>query len=380
VGIGCVSPPCIPAVVAVPRLPDSARRDRDLSSTTGGNVVHIRVQRLLAALACLCLVQQVPADEVILRNGDRLSGTVKTSRDGKLVLETAYAGTIEILLGEISRVRTDKPVKLVLDDETTLTGVLSPAVDDGGVVIAGERTVSLTRIAAVNPPQAPRVKVSGQFNGGFSRDRGNTDEDSYHIDFENITRWVDSRLTMKGDGDLEKTNNDKTKQQADLSIKHDYFFGDDDFIFDKRWYLWSGADLEHDKFADLTLRTTAGLGPGYQIIDTERTSLSVEGGPVYVWENFNGSENQQYAAGRWHLDFRHQLFADWKLIAFHNHELRWSVEDSDDYIFNSKTGVRVPISEHVQASLQFNFDRDNAPAAGAKKNDYETIITGGYTW
>jgi putative salt-induced outer membrane protein YdiY len=342
--------------------------------------VNNPVQHVLAALACLLLYQSVWADEVILNNGDRLSGTVKSSKDGKLILETGYAGEIAIGLGEISRIRTDGPVTLKLDDDTLVEGVLTTAPDTGLVRIADELTLPLARIAAVNPPQPPRLKVTGQLNGGFSRDRGNTDEDSYHIDFENIMRWVDSRFTLNGDGDLEKTNNDKTKQQGNLGLKYDYFFGDDDFIFDKRWYLWSGADLEHDKFADLTLRTTVGLGPGYQVIETDRTSLSVEGGPAYVWENFNGSENQQYAAGRWHLDFRHQLFADWKLIAFHNHELRWSVEDSDDYIFNSATGLRVPIFENVQASLQFNFDRDNAPAAGAKKNDFETVITGGYTW
>ena len=65
---------------------------------------------------------------MILNNGDRLSGTVKASKDGKLVLETAYAGEVEILLGEISRIRTDNPVRLVLDDDTLVEGVLTPVL------------------------------------------------------------------------------------------------------------------------------------------------------------------------------------------------------------------------------------------------------------
>jgi len=138
--------------------------------------------------------------------------------------------------------------------------------------------------------------------------------------------------------------------------------------------------FEHDKFADLTLRTTTGLGPGYQLLDTERTHLSVEGGASYIWENFDSSEDNDYAAARWALNFKYQLFKPWKLQAFHNQHLRWSVEDTDSYVLNSEIGLRVPIVDRMQATVQFNLDRNNSPAPDAKKNDYETLITGGYTW
>lgn len=138
--------------------------------------------------------------------------------------------------------------------------------------------------------------------------------------------------------------------------------------------------FEHDKFADLNLRTTTGLGPGYQILETERTRLSVEGGASYIWENFDSSTNNDYVAARWALNFKHQLFKSWKLQAFHNHHLRWSVEDTDDYVFNSEIGLRIPIIDRMQTTVQFNLDRNNSPAPDAKKNDYDTLITGGYTW
>jgi len=43
------------------------------------------------------------ADEVILKNGDRLSGTVVTKADDKLVFKTKYAGEIKIDWAEVSR-------------------------------------------------------------------------------------------------------------------------------------------------------------------------------------------------------------------------------------------------------------------------------------
>jgi len=43
-------------------------------------------------------------------------------------------------------------------------------------------------------------------------------------------------------------------------------------------------------------------------------------------------------------------------------------------------GLRIPIIDRMQATVQFNLDRNNSPASDAKKNDYDTLITGGYTW
>jgi len=251
-------------------------------------------------------------DEVIINNGDRLTGTVKTTKQGKLIIETGYAGEVKVQLSDIKRIVTDKPVKLVLDDDTQVSGILSTS--DGTEMAIREdidsklRPVSMTKIASINPPDTSIVEVTGQFNAGLDRNRGNTDSDKYHVDAETLFRWFDSRLNMKADGDLERTNNKKNKQKGRLGIKYDYFFDSEDFLFHQKWYLWSGVGFEHDKFADLNLRTTTGLGPGYQILETERTQLSVEGGASYIWENFDSSKDNDYVAARWALNFKHQLF------------------------------------------------------------------------
>jgi preprotein translocase subunit YajC len=186
----------------------------------GKVLVKTVAQRPVAAFVCLLFAMNVSGDEVIINNGDRLTGTVKTTKQGKLIIETGYAGEVKVQLSDIKR----------------------------------------------------------------------------------------SRLNMKADGDLERTNNKKNKQKGRLGIKYDYFFDSEDFLFHQKWYLWSGVGFEHDKFADLNLRTTTGLGPGYQILETERTQLSVEGGASYIWENFDSSKDNDYVAARWALNFKHQLF------------------------------------------------------------------------
>jgi putative salt-induced outer membrane protein YdiY len=339
--------------------------------------MDITSPRLLLPLFCLLLPVSGWSDEVFLKNGDRLTGTVKTTKEGKLMVKTSYAGDIGIALKDIQRVVTDKPVSVTLDDETKLTGILS-SPDGAGIRIAADvdqeaRTVAMEQITAITIPEVPGVKIKGSSNIGLDMNRGNTDQDTYHVDAESIFRWSDDRVTLDGSGDLEKSNGEKTKQQATLGGKYDHFMS-------KQWYLYSGLGFQHDKFADLTLRTTVSAGSGYQIYETGRTNLSIEAGPAYVWEDYDTSEDQDYAAAHWGLRFDHYLVEAWKLQAFHKHTLDWSVENASAYLFKSQTGLRIPIFDSLQATMQVNFDRNNNPAAGAKKDDYEYLITGGYTW
>lgn len=316
-------------------------------------------------------------DTVFLNNGDRLSGSVIGKTDDRLTLETGYAGRLEIQWADISHLITDRPVRVVLDDGTVVTGRVS-ATAGGELHIAAEPgapavPLSMLEIAAINPPEVPGLSIKGQVNAGVDMDRGNTDNDSYHIDAESVFRWPDDRVTIGGKGDLEKSEGVKTKQQADLAGKYDHFLNE-------KWYLYGGLGFEQDRLADLDLRTTVSLGSGYQVFETERTNLTIEGGPAYIWENYDTSEDQDYVAAHWALRFDHRLYKAWNLQAFHKQSLDLRLQETSNYILKTETGLRLPIIDRLQTTLQFNFDRNSAPAEGAEKNDYEYLLTGGYAW
>lgn len=46
-------------------------------------------------------------------------------------------------------------------------------------------------------------------------------------------------------------------------------------------------------------------------------------------------------------------------------------------LLKTGTGLRVPILDGLQATMQVNFDRDNDRAAGVEKHDYECLVAGG---
>lgn len=317
----------------------------------------------------------VLSDEVFLKNGDRLSGKVISKSDESLRFSTDYAGEIEVQWNKIKHLSTDEAVEVVLKDETNLNGKLSlknelnQQIDDGGEL----KPLEVAQIATINPPEEPDFKHTGQINFGAEIDRGNTDEDDYHLDAEAELRWPKDRVRFAFDGDYEETDGRASKQEVDFTSAYDHFLT-------KKLFTSAALALEHDKFSDLELRTTIGAGLGYQIYDTSRTKFRIAGGPGYVWEDFDESQDQDYPVGLWALDIRHVLFDDFKLQAFHDHRYTQSLEDGDDFIVKSKTGLRIPLSKNLQATIQYNYDWDNAPGENAEEDDRETLITAGYKW
>ena len=70
------------------------------------------------------LIDVVNADEVILENGDKLTGKVVRLENGQLVLNTEYAGEITIQVEKVSHLTTDEPMATTLIIYGTSFGLL----------------------------------------------------------------------------------------------------------------------------------------------------------------------------------------------------------------------------------------------------------------
>jgi hypothetical protein len=60
------------------------------------------------------------ADEVILTNGDRLSGKIIDVRDGILTLETGYSEPVKLKFEAVEKMSSTEPVELHLTDGEVL--------------------------------------------------------------------------------------------------------------------------------------------------------------------------------------------------------------------------------------------------------------------
>lgn len=335
-----------------------------------GNVLLV----LFAVLATFLISGNAVADELWLQNGDRITGKVVSLKEGVLVYKTSYAGKLSIQWEEVAKLETDEPVKVILGDEMAAKGIVT-AGKRGKLILKTEKvaeplTMELADVKSINP--GPSHKMNLRINFGLNISDGNTDSQNIYGDGEFLTRTDKHRYTI---GALYRRSEEESIETEDRKLgymKYDYFFS-------KKWYGYSNATAEEDEFRDLDLKASLGIGAGYQFVESDRTSLSLEGGLSYVDENHIVAEDDNYAAGRWGLRFDHDILPE-SLQYFLYHTGLQSVEDSEDLSLYTQTGFRIPFYKNMNLSAQFNWDYDKDPPPGIEKNDYLYMLTLGYQW
>ena len=85
----------------------------------------MRSSLLLAIFISVFLVFQAAADQVTLKNGDRMSGTIMKSDGKALVLHTDYAGDITLKFEAISAIQSDAQLHIELQDGKTVAGAVT---------------------------------------------------------------------------------------------------------------------------------------------------------------------------------------------------------------------------------------------------------------
>ena len=85
----------------------------------------LRKVEFIVLIAFLGLTSAVYADQITLKNGDHLSGTVVKSDGKTLVLHTEFAGDVTIQFAAITQITTDKPLHVALSNGQTVVGPIT---------------------------------------------------------------------------------------------------------------------------------------------------------------------------------------------------------------------------------------------------------------
>ena len=315
------------------------------------------------------------ADEVRLKNGDKLTGQIVRMQEQKLILKTTYAGEITITWQEVAGVRTDGSVKIILKDETTLQGI-TEAIEEGKMKLDTDKletspSFSLADVKAINPEPVKAVKITARTNISATSERGNTDSDNYYFDGEFVARTKENRYKIRGEFANEEADGITTSRNWLAHGNYSHFLNE-------KWYLFADTLFEHDEFKDLELRSTLGSGAGYQFFETPLLNLSISAGLARVDENFDAGEDNDYSAGQLNVNYD-QYFFNKFIQVFHGSTGYVSLEDTNDWFLKTRTGLRFPLYKGLTATLQYNFDWDNQPSETAEtEEDTKFIFLLGY--
>jgi len=353
---------------------------------------------LFTLIVLLGLSPALFADQVTLKNGDRLTGTVVKSDGKTLVLHTDAAGDVTIQFAAIQEIKTDQQLhvslkggKTAVGPVTTTDGKLEIATKTAGTVEASKDDVTLIRNdaeqTAYDKSLHPGLRHgwTGGANVGFSVARGNSETENLAVAFNAVHASLNDKITLYASS-IDTTNNLATPSTvANLNsggLRYDR-------NVNPRLFAFGAADFMSNALQYLDLRAVYTGGFGFHAIKSDHTTLNVLGGINYTHETYsNGAVNTPVTIPPTYVSYgKTNKFAALTLGEELNHKLGKTTVVTENFYFypnlqqtgeyraNFNLGTVTKISKWLGWQNQFGDIYVSNPPTGSKNNDL--ILTTG---
>ncbi len=229
-------------------------------------------------------------DEVKLKNGDRLSGTVKGLAGGKLALETPHAGTVQIDWAQVVFLSTDGKHRVRMATGEEVEGKLSG--QDGKLKVASEGAavpieIEWAKVSHLNKPPT-------SWHGNMSLAARSTDGNTHTV---SGIATADLVRATESDEIVLRAIYRYGERSGELQERNAYGLGKYSYRFTERFYGYASIELLSDEFKDLKLQTVVSLGAGYDFLKESWIDFSAEAGAAYIDNNFDELQVDEGHAG-----------------------------------------------------------------------------------
>ncbi len=243
------------------------------------------------------------ADQVTLKNGDRLTGTIVKSDAKTMLIKTELAGDVNVQWDAVTSIVSSQPLHLELKDGQTIVGTV--ATTDGkfevetktaGEVSAPKDAVVTVRDddeeksydAEIDRLRHPRLTDfwSGLLDTGLSVTRGNSATVAYNLSAKAVRATSRDKITVYSTAIYATDDTTPPSRTTAHAIRGGIRA---DLNVSDRVFVFGFTDFEYDEFQDLDLRNTLGGGFGYHVIKTKNTTFDVFGGGDFEQEYFSAS-------------------------------------------------------------------------------------------
>jgi putative salt-induced outer membrane protein len=318
------------------------------------------------------------ADQIVLKNGDRLTGTIEKSDDKTLNIKTEFAGEVTVQWDAVQEITSTQKLHVNLNDGKTVAGTVTTS--DGNLTIAtadaGPVTQpkgSVTKIfgeaeqAAYEKSLHPGLLEGwqGGANVGFGLTRGNSQTKNLALAFTANRKGWNDKLSLYTNSiyaanDAPGATPATTANAVQGGIRYDH-------DLTPPLFAYVGADFQTDALQTLDLRSVFGGGLGWHAIKNDRTTLDLLGGADYTREKYSALPSRSFAAISAGEELSHKLGMNTllteKLYFFPN------LNDTGEYRATFNFGTVTKISKWLGWQNAFGDIYVTNPPAGAKQND-----------
>jgi putative salt-induced outer membrane protein YdiY len=338
----------------------------------------VRYIAFLAISICFLPASQALADQVSLKNGDRLSGTIVKSDGKTLVLHTDYAGDIELKWGAVEGIQSSESLHVELQNGKIVSGPVTTS--DGKLEIGGvESSVSEVKTLRNEAEETAYEKTlhpgllqewKSGLNLGFALTRGNSATKNLSLAFTAIRQTSNDKLGLYENSVYASNDATGAVPHTTANTAGGGFRYDHDIT--KRVFGFVATDFFADALQDLNLRSVFGGGAGYHAIKTEATTLDLLAGLNYTHESYT-TFSRSFAALTLGEEFMHKIgkstLLNEKALIFPN------LNSVGDYRGTFDFATVTKISKRLGWQNAFSDIYVTNPPPGKKKND--VVLTTG---
>ena len=346
-----------------------------------------RFGKLFAALSLMAIfgALSLPAyaapktDIIVFKNGDRLTGEIKSLKRGRLSFNTDATGTISIEWEEIGHIESLQNIQVETNTGTRFFGHLMATEKSGRVVVAtdsGPQMLDGARVILMTPIEKKGIgafDIDLTVGYNFAK-AGGVKQGSIGIDVDYRTRvriYSLSASTVTNDSDEQESS-----KRANFGLQYKR-------LWSQRWFVNGNLNLDQNDELGLDLRTSIGGGGGRFVIQSNSMILGLQAGLQVSREDLQpdpitGIDPED-------VDSVEATFSlDWDWFRFDAPELDWSTSlevipsltESGRVRAEFDTGLKWEIFNDLKWGIEFYSSFDNKPQTeNASTSDYGVNTT-----
>jgi putative salt-induced outer membrane protein len=337
----------------------------------------IRFRCTLSFLIVSVLLPFALADEVVLKNGDRVTGSIVKKDDKNLTIKTDQFGVIVAPWDQVASIVVDKPLNIVLRDGKLLQGTLTAS--GGNVEITAAQTklsvaqadITVLRNDAeqkayerlLHPGWAELWAGTGTI--GFAGTAGNSKTLTFTTGI-NASRATNTDKTsvyfsaIKASALVDGVNSDTAKAvRGGISYSHNA---------GTRLFYSVFNDYDYDRFQNLDLRFVIGGGLGFHAVKNERSTLDLLAGLAYNRSSYSTPLVQNSAEFYWGNEYTLKLGSATTLTQ--SYRMFNNLTETGTYRVNFDLGLGTKILKWLTWNVSVSDRYLSDPAPGRKTNDF----------
>jgi hypothetical protein len=318
------------------------------------------------------------SDVVVVRNGDRLKGEIKSLKYGRVRLGTDAMGTIDIEWPDVVGVSSPQLFTIESAEGQVLVGSFATTKDSTRILIQQGPTVSM-EVALADISRFDQLetgfwnRIDGSVSFGFDYEKS-TDLALMRTRFDSQYRNPTMLLGLKASADLSRTGADDTKENLSASSNMRALRGKSRF--------WIAAlSWQRNEELGIASRLQLAAGPGRFLYRSPESEAS-------AYLGLNGNQEWAFGSDQQTTSAEAIIGADWRTFRFRDPKTSLvtslivlpSLTESDRVRMDFNLTLSQEIVSDLTIDLTYYADVDTKPRAEGKKTDSGVSMSIGYSF